>query len=133
MSWIFDIFSFLPILGVILGQKMRFFRFWAKIGPKLTPKRAKMKKYQKSNSQVLFVLLCPCLMQKIRKIEATGKELKFLEGHFLAIFFNMGNPIHFRRFAKIPQTPEAIKIEPLGVERWLTPHSLQKNQGYNIC
>ena len=74
--WIFNIFQFWPLLGP----------FYPDFCPKLFQKRVKIEKYQTFKTQVLFVPQSPSFMQKSKKIEATGEELKFLKAHFPCFF-----------------------------------------------
>ena len=97
---IFDILTFWVILGAGRGQKMLFFKFWAKIWPKNAQKWPKMSKYQKSKKQVLFVFLKASLLQKMRSNGSNGEEFYCFEANF-QIAGSLYFPIHFAIFREI--------------------------------
>ena len=67
--WIFDIFWFWAIFGVILSPKMQIFWFFAKFWSKWPQKWTKIKKYQKSKTQVLFVFQNASFLPKLGNMD----------------------------------------------------------------
>ena len=90
----------MAIFGVILSK------IWPKIwissifGSKWPQKWPKIKKYQKSKKQVLFVFQNASFWPKMRKYGQNGEEYICLEGNFQTPQI-LGFPIHFADFREI--------------------------------
>ena len=100
MFRIFDIFRFWSIFGVILTKIWQKFWKFAFFGSKWPQKWPKIKKYQKSKKQVLFVFQNASFWPKMRKYGQNGDEYICLEGNFQTPQIP-GFPIHFAKFREI--------------------------------